>query len=439
MTRPPAATYLLLALLIAVTGCSGDPKKASPSPSASASTATAAQCAQISTSLLDSVQAYVDSYAPALAQGKKNKGKKSAGRKAPSASPSTAPGGIDLKSSLQRAQGDLKKGHCSAKRFRTQFTRGLDRVRARGPLAQAILLRLTASLTGTLAAAPQKVRVGPKDDLPQTLARLASGSTVRLKPGSYRLPQPLVLLAGVTVQGGGAERTTISSPAPGSALLLLTDEIVKLQRLTLRHVGKAPASVVVTSPGAELALTDVTVSGGKGAPGVPSAGSGVSMSSGRAVGRQKETTLEVTGGDFVGNEAAGLLLTGDHRASIRSTTFTRNGQCGVCFGGSSSGVVRNSTFADNAVGVAVFGAARPVLRKDRFRGGQVGVQVSDDGAPAIVDAEVQGTTRAAMIFTGSSRGRVDGSTCTGAPYGIVVGKQALPYLGKNDCHVVGTR
>ncbi len=432
MTRPPLATYVLVALLVLLAGCGGDDgKKAGPSPSASASTATAARCAEISASLLDSVQAYVDSYAPALAKGKK-KGRK----KASSPSASAAPGGIDLKAALQNAQSDLKKGQCSAKRFRTQFTRGLDKVKARGPLAEAILLRLSASLTGTLGTAPQQVRIGPKDDLPQALARLASGSTVRLKRGDHRLAKPLVVLAGVTVQGAGGGRTTISSPAAGSALLLLTDEVVELRRLTLRHVGKAPASVLVTSPGTALALTDVTISGGTGAPNTPSAGSGVSMTSGRAVGDQVRTSLEVTGGAFSDNAAAGLLLTGDHRASIRRAKFTGNGQCGICFGGSSSGAVRDSTFADNTVGVAVFGKARPILQGDRFTGGQVGVQVSEHGAPAVRKARIEGATRAAMIFTGSARGRVDGSTCTAAPYGIVVGKKALPYLGDNDCQVV---
>ncbi len=430
MTRPPLATYVLVVVLVLLAGCGGADQKTKPSPSASASTGTAAQCAEISASLLDSVQAYVDSYATALAKGRKKNRKQ-----ASSPSASAAPGGIDLKAALQNAQSDLKKGQCSAKRFRTQFTRGLDKVKARGPLAEAILLRLSASLTGTLSTAPQQVRIGPKDDLPRTLARLASGSTVRLKRGDYRLVKPLVVLAGVTVQGAGAGRTTIASPAAGSALLLLTDEVVELRRLALRHVGKTPASVIVTSPGTALALTDVTISGGTGAPDTPSAGSGVSMTSGRAVGDQVKTSLEVTGGAFSDNAAAGLLLTGDHRASIRRSRFAGNGQCGVCFGGSSSGAVRDSTFADNTVGVAVFGKARPILKGDRFTGGQVGVQVSQDGAPAVLKAKIEGAARAAMIFTGKSRGRVDRSVCSGGPYDIVVGKKALPYLGENDCHV----
>lgn len=430
MTRPPAAPYLLVAILL-LAGCSSGADHARRSPTASASSGTAVDCAQVPTPLLRSVQAYVDSYAPALTPTKKKNHK-------PAPSSSAAPGSVDLKAALQRAQSDLKKGQCSTKRFSTQFTRGLDRVRARGPLAEAILLRLTASLTGTLGSSPQQVRIGPKDDLPETLAKLASGSTVRLKKGAYRLARPLVILAGVTVRGVGAKRTTITSPAAGSALLLLTDEVVELQRLSLRHVGKAPASVVVTSPGAALGLTDVTVSGGTGASAVSSAGSGVSMSSGRAVGQQTRTTLEITGGAFTDNAAAGLLLSGDHRASIRHARFASNGQCGVCFGGSSSGAVRDSTFTDNSVGVAVFGKARPIVQGDRFHGGQVGVQVADHGAPAVLKAEVEGATRAAMIFTGSSRGRVDDSTCTAVPYGIVVGKQALPYLGKNDCQVSGS-
>jgi len=316
------------------------------------------------------------------------------------------------------------------------FQAGMDDITTRGPLARAVLLRLTASMTGTLARTPETVTVRPRQDLPAALARLAPGSTAVLAAGDHRLRQPLVLLSGVTLRGQGQRRTFISSTAAGSAILVLTDERTQISDLTLRHQGRKPSSLLVGGPSSSLVFTRATLTGAAASADAKAgdqSGSAVTMTA-RGNAEARGTTIQVTASAFAGNDIAGLLLTGTHRASIRGTTFRANGQCGVCFAGKSSGGVQRGTFRNNAVGVAVLDQATPTVANNKFDGGQVAIQVSGRAAPTVRKARIDGTSRAGLIFGDRSSGRVDGARCQNITYGIVVSPKALPYIGKgNTC------
>jgi nitrous oxidase accessory protein NosD len=322
-------------------------------------------------------------------------------------------------------------------KFRETFTAGLQDVRARGPVARAVLLRLTATMTGTAITTPRTVTVRPRQDLESVLATLASGSTVRLTAGRYRLSQSLVLFEGVTLRGTGRNRTSLVSTAGSAGVLVLTDGRVELRGLTLRHRGPRAGTLLMGGPSTSVVLTDAKVTGARRDK-AGNGGNGVMMSAAPGAAA-RGTTLQVTATEVVDNAAAGVLLTGPHAASIRRSSFAGNGQCGVCFSGSSGGAVLTSRFTDNAAGVAVLDRARPVIADDVFRGGQVGVQASGHGAPEVRAVQIRKVTRAAVIFSGSSSGRIDGAHCTKVPYGIVVSPHALPYVGKNSCQLAKGR
>ncbi len=427
MTRRAAWAGALVACLVTVSGCSqGDtPADRTPSPSASAQ-AQKARCDKVTSRLLASVQQYVDGYGAPLATSGGADNRRPKGSE------------VDLRSALEDTKLSLQNLGCDFPTFQDDFRNGLEGVRTRGPVAHAVLLRLEASMTGAVGVAAETRTVRPGDDLARTVAGLAPGSVVRLVAGRYRLPEALVLLQGVTLRGKGRDRTTLVSAAPDADVLVLTDGRVELSDLTVRHTGTQPASVVMAGPTSSLVLTRARVAGARtGRPG--QGGSGVMMTAQGGLEAHRGTTLELTGTELVDNDAAGVLLSGGHRASIRTSRFVRNGQCGVCFTGQSSGAVRGSRFDGNGAGAAVLDTARPLFSHDVFDGGQVGLQVSGRAAPLVKDVTVRGAARAAMIFSGTSRGRVDGSTCERVPYGIVVSPQAYPYLGDNSCAVARSR
>lgn len=382
---------------------------------------------------MKSVQAYVDTYGTTPGH---------AATPTPTATPSPSPSssgtGVPtgpeggLTTALADARKQLQQKGCDLTEFRTRFTDAMTTVRARGPVARAVLLRLTASMSGSLGSQAVTRKVKPGQNIETIASRLGAGSTLQLGAGTYRLRHALVLLAGITLRGVGRAKTRVTSSAGGSDVLVLTDGKVTLSRLSLEHVGKKQASVLLGGPSSMIVLDQVRITGGRGG-GQSSGGSGVTMTAQAGSKARAVTTLQVTGSDISGNDAAGILLSGGHRASIRTTHFQRDGQCGVCFAANSSGAVRRSTFRDNAVGVAVLDNARPLVRDDTFTDGLVGVQVTGLSEPVIRDVQITGATRAGMIFSNRASGRVDGATCTQVPYGIVIASKAVPLLGKNSC------
>ena len=424
VTRWGSVFALALAVLLVLTGCSQNgSEKGSPKPSASPSSAAPGACRSATKQLLATVQRYVDAYDAPLDGGSEGSSGKVGADDA------------ELRDALGSARKTLENNGCDLEKFRSDFQASMDDITTRGPLARAVLLRLTASMTGTLASNPETITLRPRQDLPAALARLAPGSTAVLAAGDYRLRQPLVLLSGVTLRGRGQRRTSITSTAAGSAMLVLTDGRTEVRDLTLRHQGRKPASLLVGGPSSSVVLTRARLTGArasaKATPGDQS-GSALTMTARAGDDAQRGTTVQVTASDFSGNDAAGILLTGAHRASIRGTTFRANGQCGVCFGGESSGGVKGGTFTDNAVGVAVLDRATPTIVDSTFNGGQVAIQASGRAAPTVRSPRIDGASRAGLIYGDRSSGRVDGARCQNITYGIVVSPKALPFIGRGN-------
>jgi hypothetical protein len=449
--RHPVRLIAAMCAAIVLSGCSaGSGASHAASHASSASPSAVIGCAAASSELVASVQRYVADYGTTLASPSTS----SASPSSPGAGGASSSDGARLQAAVRAAQRSVAAGKCSLATFRTELDAGLRGVKADGPIARAVLLKLTASLDGSARAEAQTLDVPAGADLRRVVAGLAAGSTMRLAAGSYALSDTLVLLDSIIIVGAGTGSTTIRTTAGGAGVIDLTDGRVALQALAIVHSGTSPADVVIGGPTSSLELTDVRVSGAtatggsRAGPGTPapappagtSDGIGVMMSSSTRGGTStssaaRATTLEMTRSTVDHNEGGGVILVNGQAASLRDLTVTSNGGCGVCFSGNSTGAVRGSRFTDNTVGAAVLDTAAPAMTSDVFHGGEFAIQVAGSATPDIEDATISGATRGAMIFTGTAAGKVDRSRCTGVPYGIVVGPKALPYLGTNSCAV----
>jgi len=441
----PVRLIAALCAAIVLSGCSAGALSRTGAPSGSASAVLG--CTAASTELVASVQQYVTAYGSALASPNPSSS-------SPSSPPASGRGaasstnGARLQAAVAAAQRSVAAGKCSLADFRARLDKGLRGVTANGPIAQAVLLKLTASLDGTARTQAQTVDVPAGADLRTVVAGLAPGSTMQLAGGRYRLSDTLVLLDAVSIVGAGIGATTIDTTAGGAGVVDLADGRVEFRSLAVVHSGASSGDVIIGGPTSSLELTQVRVSGaaakggaaasaGSPAPAPPagsSDGIGVLMSSSKGAGTHG-TTLEMTDSTVDGNEGGGIILSVGQAASLRRLTITSNGGCGVCFSGSSTGAVRDSHFSDNTVGVAVLDTAAPAVTGDVFTGGEFAIQVAGSATPEIEGATISGATRGAMIFTDTATGKVDGSSCTSVPFGIVVGSKALPYLGTNSCPV----
>ena len=272
------------------------------------------------------------------------------------------------------------------------------------------------------------------DDLGKTLAEASAGSTITLSAGTYTLTKPLVLLDQVSIVGAGRGATSLRSSLSDATVVVATGAPVQFRSLSLLLDGRGGTVGIVAGSDAQLILDDFRVSGAT-AGGDGKGGAGVQLTADNRQAASTETTLQVTGSTFERNAWAGILLSGGHRTSVQSSTFAENGQCGICFLDSASGSVEGSTFTDNLVGVGAMGAARPTVVGGTITGGAIGVQVSGGAAPTLTRLAIRNTSRAALIFTETSAGYVDGVTCTKTTVDIAIAKTAAPTLGKNACAI----
>lgn len=367
----------------------------------------------------------------------------SAGTNAPT-STSAAPEGDDTANAdtrfqrvLEIARLQIADDGCDLPQVQSLLRDGLAGITTDGPVAAAVLRQLTASMTGAAERAPATREVKAGEDLLEAVAQLPAGSTIDLAPGTFPLDDVLVLLSPITIRAADRKGAILESSVSDFAVLVVADGVVTLDGLTVRHTGKEPANVVLAGPTASLVVTRSTVTGGV-ARSDGTGGAGILMYDPGTDERADTTTLEVTGSRFLGNAAAGAVLTGGRVASITGSTFSKNSQCGVCFLDHSGGSVEGSTFTDNGVGVAAAGGSAPTVVKSTIRGGEVGVQASETASPVLDEVRISGASRAAMIYSGRAAGVIRSVTCTKVPFGLVVGPQVAPTVTDTTCAVIAS-
>jgi hypothetical protein len=426
---PSAAVVIAVALLA---GCSASPGgEASASPTADAEE----QCAVAVDDLVSAVGTLVSDYA-------QPDGTRAGGAQPPATPQATdggdggsVPGDKALADAAAKARDARERLGCDAKAFQSRLEDGLGSIQPSGAIADAVWRRVSASLLGTVRQATGDYEVAEGEDLRDVLARSPEGTTVVLPTGATDVGQTLVLLAGVTLKGAGRDVTTLASTATDATIIVATGSLVQLQDLTVQMTADHPSSGLVAGPSASVSLAGVRITGATAATGAVG-GAGVYLSAQGDEASGRGTTLEITDSLFERNGWAGVAVAGGHRVSIQSASFTGNGGAGVLFLDASTGSIDGSTFTDNAVGVAVSGTAAPVVLGSTFTGGSVGVQADESGSPVLDGLRITGVSSAAVIFGGNSGGSIGGTSCEGAPHGIVVSDTAAPTIGENSCPVV---
>lgn len=422
LTAPTLVAGLVLA------GCADSEPDALPTPDPTELARQA--CSAAAVSVGDAVQRYVDAYAAPSLAAAANPSQSPGASTQPSPSRLAGPD-ADLEAAVADAQEVVQERGCDPEDFAAEVESALGEVTADGPVADAVLRQLRASLTGRAAPTATTRSVTPEDDLREVLAELPTGSTVELAPGTYALDEPLVVLRGVTLRGAGRDDTTIQSSSSEASVLVFTAERVELRELALDRSDERTGSVVVAGSAAALVVSGSRISGGTtDADGL--GGAGILLAAGDTV-RAPATSLEVTDTDFAANAGAGIAASGEHSVSIVGSRFSGSGQCGICFLDDSGGSVEASSFTDNTVGVAVLGSATPTLIDIDVTGGEVGIQAAGEAAPIIKGGTVTRAARAAVLLSEQTSGSVDGLTCSDVPFGIVVGPRSAPTIGDNAC------
>lgn len=352
----------------------------------------------------------------------------------PSARPFESEGTTDVTAALDAAARAISEHGCPAADVQTEVGRALGAVEARGPVGEAVRDRVLAGIEGRIAGGSAERTVTPGDDLAEALAEAPAGATLLLEAGEYRLSSALVLLDAVTIRGAGRDATVLASSAHQASILVVADKPVRIADLALARDPGSLGSGIVAGGEASLVLDGVRLTGAR--RGQDQGGAGVLLADAGARAAGRGTTLQADAVEFRDNDWAGLAVTGAHRVSVLDATFAGNGQCGVCFFDSASGSIRDSTFTDNLVGLAITGGATPQVASSTVTGGEVGLQADGDAAATVDGLRIERATRAAVIVTGAATGAIARTTCDSVPFGIVVGDKAAPTLTDNTCTLV---
>lgn len=344
---------------------------------------------------------------------------------------------------------------CDEERTDELLAEGLDGLRADGAVSELAVDSVRSSVLGQWPSL-EEVSVGVSDDLAAVVAVAPADLTLTLEAGEHEVSESLVVRQAMTLRGAGSEQTRIASSSEEVALLHAGTGTLRIEGLTLAHVGSAPASVLVVDEGsyelAQARLTGgVTNDDGAGGAGMVLGPEEGDEQARRAPGRV--AALEDVEVDD--NEGAGMIVRGAEAPVLSGVAITGSGSCGVCFLAGSAGEVRDSRLSDNEVAVLVGGRAAPLVADSEIEGnrrsglafeaqgggvfrdnliagnGGIGVIASDDAGPVLAGNDIGDHGEAGLVLGGASAAEVSDNAVDGSPVAVWLEGEAAPTLEGN--------
>jgi parallel beta-helix repeat protein len=267
----------------------------------------------------------------------------------------------------------------------------------------------TAIPTPTPTAGPVTVRVAPDGSgdyasLGEAVAAVLPGSTIRLDPGTYVLPQPLLVEKTLALVGSGMDVTFVTGTTGDQLVHFRGPGQLTLHDITFRYEGTTQANVVVVENG-EVDIAQSRFTGAirnldekRGGMGLLLLGS---------------TTGTIRDSRFEGNAFHGIDLYGQSQPTIQGNILSNNQGRGLVYREQTSGIARQNDCSSNHFqGILVWGQAQPALEANTCR---------DNG-------------HAGILFTDSTAGSARDNECIGNRFGILVEGAANPSLAGNKCY-----
>ena len=197
------------------------------------------------------------------------------------------------------------------------------------------------------------------------------GDTVQLAVGTYSRETgeqfPLVIPAGVTLQGDDASEGKTVTVAGGGNFLSRT------------FAGQNVA-IAVTNPNAIVSGITVTNPNTRG------------------------TGLWIEGADptikfsaFKGSHRDGIFVTGNSNPTVHNCTFVENGGNGMSLTRSSGGEIRDNWFQATGFGLAIGGAAAPLLLNNHIVNNNDGIVISDSATPILRGNIIENNRRDGIV------------------------------------------
>lgn len=240
------------------------------------------------------------------------------------------------------------------------------------------------------------------------------GDTIRIRAGVYS--ESLTLISGVSLEGDGAERVTLTN----SGLIVRAQDVTEasISGVTFKGGSAGSPTVLLYRSSVIIEHCDFTGAASRGLevqeiaePVIRScrfvnlSGAGVFFAA-NATGLMESCVISGCGTD-------GISVGGSSSPSIVGCLVQNNGQNGLFAYEQSSPQVRRSLFKSNRLhGALVQSKASPSFDACQFQNNAATGILSQDGAPTVRDSVVRHNLQQGIAFKGGS-GRIEGTTVLG--------------------------
>lgn len=212
--------------------------------------------------------------------------------------------------------------------------------------------------------------------LEEAVQKASPGATLYLRPGRYRLTNPLLIDRPLTLTGEGPDQTHVSGDGEGYVMKFAGGGLCGLSRLTVRHEGARWADCVLVSRG-EVLFSHCQFAGAKRDLVGNRGGEGVLL-----YGAVKGLVEECEASD---NEFVGLSVRDQAHPTIQGNTCTRNKEVGIIVADNAQPTLEGNTCQENkAAGIVYSNNAAGTARNNNCTGnGMVGIVVAYDAHPTL--------------------------------------------------------
>ncbi len=278
-------------------------------------------------------------------------------------------------------------------------------VAACGPSATAVPATEEPTVDSTMERPRDAITVlvdgsGDYATLEAAVTAAASGATITLGPGTYRLVRALEIGTSLTLVGAGMDETEIVSGAPGQVIRFTGSGSFEGEGITFRHDGTQMADVVVIESGmgrfSECRFTGAIYEEGEG-----------NRAGLRFRGRSRGTVEDSVAS---GNDNTGFLVENQAEIELLRNICSDNGSVGIGYMDLGKGVAIENECTGNQIGIALAVESKPSLERNRCNDNDYGIAYLDNAGGESFDNECM-------------RNRV----------GISVGGSSTVQLGENRC------
>ena len=256
-----------------------------------------------------------------------------------------------------------------------------------------------------LLPAPPEEQLGKS--LQEAVRTAFPGKKIVLKPGVYRLAEPLKITTSLSIVGAGADQTFLQAECAGAAIQFNADGQFTLQDLTVERLVQKPGGLLEARSGV-VSIQNCRFRGAIDAPALLLAGTvrgriahchvinnqgdGIRCTD-KAAPTLEENTCENNefhGIEYVGdaggtarknicrgNKVDGIHIRNTAAPTLEENTCENNGEDGIYYGGDAGGTARNNICRGNGdPGIRIYGTVRRVWIYDNLcEQNQYGIQI----------------------------------------------------------------